>query len=344
MPTVMDEPAFHDQTAFRAQLLPILDRQGAESRIVIVKATYAIEAGTRLCLADDQREIRLGDEPWGPPEIADVRLPGDYCACKPGTDFILSGHAMSPGHVPRDHVDVGIRVADRIKLLRVHGPRTWRRTATGIVPGPSAPMQATPLAWSLAFGGIDLTDPDRPLEEPRNPVGLGVARDPGRLIGMPAPQIEDPGRPVSDTRHWTVPVGCAPLGRHFEPRRSAAGSYDATWLQEVYPGRPADYREEHENCATPELVFREPLRGGERVSLVGVAAEGPIAFTLPKWRVLAEAEIDGRTIDRRPHLDTVLVDTDVMVVELVWRALFRCPPKMRNRFTVVRVMAKEFIG
>ena len=35
------------------------------------------------------------------------------------------------------------------------------------------------------------------------------------------------------------------------------------------------------------------------------------------------------SIERRPHLDTVVVDSDALVLELVWRALFRCPPKMR---------------
>ena len=29
------------------------------------------------------------DELWGEPEVPDVRLPGDFCAQKPGTDFIL---------------------------------------------------------------------------------------------------------------------------------------------------------------------------------------------------------------------------------------------------------------
>ena len=121
------------------------------------------------------------------------------------------------------------------------------------------------------------------------------------------------------------------------------GTYDAAWLETRYPGRPPDYREEHENCAPPDFVFREPLRGGEPVTVIGVRADGPVAFILPKRRILIEAQIDGVVLERRPHLDTVVVDSDAMVLELVWRALYRCPAKMRGRFTAVRVQAKEYI-
>jgi hypothetical protein len=205
-------------------------------------------------------------------------------------------------------------------------------------------MEPTPLAWSRAYGGLDLSDPARPLEEPRNPVGSGVARDVEHLVGTPAPQIEAPDAPIGSAGGRFTPVGCAPLGRSFEPRRTAAGTYDAAWIKSGYSARPRDYREEHENCAAPDLVFRESLRGAEPVRVTGVNAQGPLEFALPKILVLVDAEIDGAVVQRRPHLDTVLVDSDAMVLELVWRALFRCPPKMHKRFTAVRVQSKEFIA
>ncbi|MDP9044240.1 MAG: DUF2169 domain-containing protein [Pseudomonadota bacterium] len=339
----MSEPDLYNRSGFVASLLPILDRDGAPCRVVIVKASYAIQVGGPLRLAEHPREVRLGDEPWGAPEIPDLRFPGDFCPVKVGTDFILSGHATPPVGQLCQRVDVGIRVADRVKLLRVHGPRQWRRSLLGVVPGPSDPMQATPLSWSRAYGGLDLSRPDAPLEEPRNPVGSGIVRQTDRLIGNPAPQIEAPGEPIGAAGGRFVPVGCAPLGRSFSPRRQAAGTYDTAWIQSGYPARPTDYREEHENCATEDLVFREPLRGGEAVRITGVHAAGPLDFVLPKLRVLVEARIDGATIERRPHLDTVVVDSDGMVLELVWRALFKCPTKMRGRFASVQVQAKGFV-
>lgn len=349
----MDEPAFYNHSGHAATLLPILDRDGAEARLVIVKASYAItpvrgdaagQGGSTLLPTEEPREIRLGDEPWGAPEIADLRLPADFGLPKPGTDFILAGHAVPARGVSATRMDVGLRVADRVKVLRVHGPRAWRRALTGVVPGPAGPLERTPLAWSRAYGGADFTDPRRPLEDARNPVGSGIARQAERLVGLPAPQIESPDDPVASAGGSHVPAGCAPLGRHFEPRRRTAGTYDAAWLQGAYPGRPADYRPEHEHCAPPDFVFQEPLRGGEPVRIAGVHADALLDFLLPKWLVRVDATIDGRTQEQRPHLDTVVVDSDAMVVELVWRALFRCPPKMRDRFTAVKVQAKEFLA
>lgn len=340
----MDEPALYNHGPHQASLLPILDRDGAPARTVIVKATYDIRPGQPPRISETPREVRMGDEPWGAPELADLKLPGDFCIAKPGTDFIVSGHAVAPAGIPVSCMDVGIRVAGRIKMLRVHGPRTWRRGVLGVAPSASEPMERTPLAWSRAYGGLDLSDPQRPLEEARNPVGSGVARQPERLAGSPAPQIEAPGEPIAAAGGRYVPVGCAPLGRNFEPRRKLAGTHDAAWLRSGYPARPADYRPEHERCAAPDLQFAEPLRGGEPVRLVGVHAAGALEFALPKWLVRMDAQIDGKLVERRPHLDTVVVDTDAMVLELVWRALFRCPPRMRDRFTSVRVQCKEFIA
>lgn len=340
----MDEPALFNHSGHLASVLPILDREGVQSRIVIVKACYDIRPGLPLKLAAQPRDIRMGDEPWGAPEIPDIRLPGDFCIAKPGTDFVLSGHAVPRAGLVAAHMDVGIRVADRVKVMRVHGARVWRRGLTGVMPSASEPVERTPLAWSRAYGGLDASDPAHPLEEPRNPVGSGVSRDVDRLVGTPAPQIEAPDAPIGAAGGRQLPVGCAPLGRNFEPRRRHAGTYDAAWLRSGYPARPKDYREEHEQCASPDLVFQDPLRGGEPVSIVGVHAERALDFVLPKWLVRIDAQIDGATQERRPHLDTVLVDSDAMVLELVWRAVFRCPPRMHKRFTAVRVQCKEFIA
>ena len=340
----MDEPALYNHTGFHACVLPILDRHGAHSRVVIVKASYAIRVGMVPIVAEEQREVRLGDEPWGAPEIPDVRLPGDFVAAKLGTDFILSGSAVPQTHQTESYVDVSIRVGDRMKAMRVHGPRQWRQTLRGVVPGASSPLVPTPLSWSRAYGGLDVSDPKHPLEEPRNPVGSGVARSTEGLVGTPAPQIESPREPIGAAGSRVAPVGCAPLGRNFEPRRSAAGTHDAAWLRSVYPARPADYREEHENCAPPDFVFTTPLLGGEPIEIVGVHDDGPLAFLLPKQRILVSADIDGAVVERRPHLDTVVVDSDALVLELVWRGLYRCPAKMHRRFVSVRVQAKEFVS
>jgi hypothetical protein len=340
----MSEPSVLNETSFHCDVLPILDRDGARSRVAIVKATYAIAPGEVPRLSPEQRGVRLGDVLWGPPEIPDIRLPADYCGAKPGTDFVLSGHAVPPESFTGHRMNVVIRVVDRELVLCVHGERMWETGTIGVVPGPSRVLTPTPLAWSLAYGGQDFTNPARPIEEPRNPVGSGIARDVDRLIGSPAPQIEAPDDPVRRAGAGTTPAGCAAIGRNFAARRLTAGTYGDDYIEKLYPARPSDYREEHENCAVPDFVFAEPLRGGERVTVTGVNSGGVLDFLLPKWRLLIEAEIDGEMIERRPHLDTVIVNSDAMELELVWRGLFRCPPKMHRRFAAVRIRSKEYIG
>jgi hypothetical protein len=340
----VDEPDFNNQSDFVSEVLPIVDRAGGLARIVIVKATFSLADSGLLKLAEKQRNIRLGDEYWGAPEIADIRLPTDYGLQKIGTDFVLSGCAVAPLGQTVPFVDVGLRVADRRKVLRVHGERYWKRGILGVVPGPSKALASVPLAWARAWGGLDLSDPDRPLEEPHNPIGSGVAHEPAKLIDSLAPQIEAVNHPIAEAGGKNIPHGCSPLGPRFEPRRAAAGTYDKAWLDKIYPARPSDYRPEHENCAAPGLHFLEGLRGGEQVQIVGVHASRFFEFQLPKWLIRVRAKIDDKVLDLHPPLDTVVVDSEALTLELVWRAIFPCPPRMRNRFTAIRVDAKEFLS
>ena len=341
----MDEPDFHNHSDFKAQSLPIVDRSGALARVVIVKATFSLEHPGPIALAPRQRDIRLGNEPWGPLDMsADIRLPTDYGLAKLGTDFALSGCATAPAGESPLFVDIDLRVAGRCKLLRVHGKRQWTRGLTGVSPGPSEPMVKVPLSWTLAWGGVDISNPAKPLEEPRNPIGSGVTRNPAGLVGTPAPQIESPGAAIGNAGGKGVPQGCGPIAPHFAPRRTAAGTHDATWLDQIYPARPADYRPEYENCAAPDLHFADGLRGGEPIYASGVHASRTFDFLLPKWLVRVRALIDGQVQDQHPSLDTVVLDSEALTLELVWRAIFRCPPRMRNRFTSIRVDAKEFLS
>ena len=340
----MHEPEFYNQTSFTANLVPLLDRSGGECRVAIIKATFAIGKSCQVRLAEKQSPLRFGDEMWGVPAVPDVKFPADLCVFKPGTDFVLVGHAVPAEGRVMSQMDVSLDVAGRKKVLRVFGERVWQKTMFGKVTlSDPKPLCSVPLAWSRAYGGFDNSNSKHPIEEPRNPVGRGVAREKESLIDDLGPQIEDPAHLISSSSDRPSPAGCAPLGRHFEPRRSFAGTYDAGWLEKVHPARPGDHHEEHENCAHPDLIFKDSLRGGEQVKLTGVTP-GEMTFILPKLRILVEAEIDGHLQEQRPHLDTVLINADRCEMELSWRASFKCPAKMRNRFTVVRVKQKLVVG
>jgi hypothetical protein len=333
----LHEPEFYNYTPFRSELLPLIDKDGAECRVAVTKATFALKSPHGCVLHDEQRAIRYGDEMWGKPEIPDIKFPGDLCAFKPGTDFVVVGEACASLEKPAKSIDVEIQVDSRRKTLRAYGPRFWRKELGTVTLSEPQPAAQVTLCWANAYGGLDLTEPEKPLEEPLNPVGNGVANDRARLVDTPAFQIEDPAQ---GSLH---PAGCSAIGRSYEPRRSYAGNYDAAWLRNRYPARPADYHDEHENCAPPDQVFPTPLTGGESVHLTHMNPASAITFQVPRLRVEVEAVIDGKSQVLRPHLDTLLVDASSNVVELVWRASFRCPPKMRNHFEAVRVLHKEFV-
>ncbi len=336
----MTEPEFDNTTGFVGELLPILDRDGAECRVAILKATLSILNDGSLAPADTPRPIRLGNEMWGAPEVPDIRLPSDYCASKPGTDVIVIADAQHPRGQPATAFEVDITIHDRTKHLRVHGPRVWKSGLLGLAPGASQPVNAVAIRWGLAFGGFDSSDPGRPLEEPLNPIGLGIARDKSLLLGRPAPQVEDRSAPITAPSRRNRPAGCTAIGPTFQPRRKFAGTYDDKWLQSTFPGRPADYCEKHENAAPPDQIFANPLAGGEVVVLDGVGRGSGIRFVVPRVYVAIDAIIGNNTHRVRPHLDTVLVDASARLVELTWRGTFRCPLTARDRFESVTASTK----
>lgn len=340
----MHEPEFYNNTPFEAQILPFLNRRGWDSRLVVIKASYALGTGRERDLLQAQRPLRLGDEPWGDPEVADNRFPTDLCEFKPGTDFLVAGHALSPLGRPLPYIDVAVSIADRSRTLRAYGARHWALRVRQVGLSAPEPAERVPLCWQLAYGGLDRSQPDKPLECKENPVGRGVSRDPVLLHGQPAPQIEDPAQPLHAPNQAVRPVGLGPLGPNFEPRRSRAGTYDKHWLDEIHPAKPPDYDQAFEHVAQPELVFERPLRGGERGGVQGMTPEGRLLFEVPVERPFVEWTIDGKSDRSEPHLDTVIVDTDEQVMELVWRVCIPAPLKLRRRFSRVEVFRKKVIG
>lgn len=335
----MHEPQVFDGTPFTSQVLPYVDQAGRDARLVIVKASFSIEPQRLPELLEEQREVRLGDEPWDDPDKSDNRFAADVCAAKPGTDVLIAGHAVSAHDRLSPCLDVAVRVADRSMSLRAHGPRVWQ--GVGPTLGPAEPTVNVPLRWGLAYGGIDLSDPSKPMECLENPVGLGVARDPVLLAGQPGPQIEHPSHPLRSPNRG-VPIGVGPLGPNFLPRRQYAGTYDEAWLQRTYPAKPSDYASKFECLAPAPLSFEQPLQGKEACAIHGVRQDGqPLMFELPRERVRVEWVIDGQRTGADPHLDTVVIDTDAAVVELVWRVCIPTPAKMRNRFTEIHLWRKR---
>jgi hypothetical protein len=339
----MDAPRLDNKTLFAAEPRMLMAKDG-ERLVVLVKATFSRppgEGALELVPRAERRGIRGQDVPWGDPEKSSIKYPGDLCVAKPGTDVLVVAAAHAPGGKAVPSFDAGVRVGRLEKTIRVFGLRVWGESGTSLsAPRPTSGIE---VRYDHAWGGLDASDPEKVVEEPRNPVGTGIARDLASLTHQPGPAIEDPLHPIASVRTRPPPAGLGAIGRHWEPRRGYLGTYDAAWREQRAPLPPLDQDDRANLCASPGLTAVPPLVGGEDAALLNLTpGGGTLSFRLPKVRLAVRLEAKGREPETlRPYLDTILIDTlrvpdgrDV-VVELVWRAAFRPPRRMKDAKLVV---------
>jgi hypothetical protein len=313
----------------------MVDRHGRDVCVAIAKIAYEVSARGVIRLAR-RIDIRLADVPTAPGPWSSIRLPSDAVEEKPGTDLLLVGTAEPARRATWMDVTLRVAAAHGIieKTVRVFGPRVFVESIGGAVtPGPAAGVVPTRLAYEHAWGGHD-GDGDQLLVDWRNPAGVGVAADRKRLVGRPAPRLEDPAAGAS-TREPT-PAAFAPLRSDWLPRSRFCGTQDEAWRRERAPLRPRDFDPRH-NCVAPlDLWSAAPLSGGEPIEVTGVLAEGPWRFQLPRYEPRFRSFVGGTAREHRTHLDTLLLDADERRVELTWRAAVPLPRK-QERFERVEV-------
>ncbi len=333
----MDQPPVDNETDFVVHPQPLIGPSG-EMLVAIVKGTWHLPRGTghlELAPPKRQRGIRSGPFPWGEPGVSSDMLPSDLCVRRPGTDVVIAARAYAPGG-RASQWDVSARVGRLQKALRVFGRRVWEGGGQGMsAPSPIADLD---LRYEHAWGGLDMNDAGDIAEEPRNPMGRGVALDVASLTHQPAPQIEDPFDLIRTVLTKPAPAGFSPIMIHWEPRRSFRGSYDAAWLDQRAPLPPADADDRLHNVASPGLHSDTPLRGNEEVALSGtMPGGGGVTFALPGAAVeIAFEHGDDPPVVVHPHLDTVVIDTVLgpdrgwPVVELSWRAAIPAPRRLKE--------------
>jgi hypothetical protein len=300
------------------------DAEGVASMVVLHKVAYRLgRRGPELdevtpCLADEHH----GEDP----ATSSIRRPSDLAPYKPGTDVILVGHAH--GQNPSaTFVDVTLRVGNLQKIVRAHGLRALQLASFGgLSAGPARPLrEPVPLRWELAYGGVDRSDPERPIAEPKNPLGRGFAKNGKALVGQPAPQLEDPARPFGGRD--PVPASFGALHRHWQPRVSFAGTYDDAWMETRMPILPRDFDDRYHVTAPPDQWSLRPLFSDDPIELLGATEEGALRARLPRISPRFRALVDGATKELPTHLDTIFIDADARRVELTHRASVRLPPK-----------------
>ncbi|WP_437875157.1 DUF2169 family type VI secretion system accessory protein [Sorangium sp. So ce513] len=307
-----------NESPFAVQPVPMIDRDGNDVLVAIIKGTFVVDRSGRPKLADDPTPVRVADEPWDPESPrSSLRFPSDLGVAKLGTDVVVTGDAVAPAQVTV--LDVAVKVRRRLTPLRVHGPRVFSRGVFGVRIGPAQPFLRTPIVYERAYGGMS---EDLSIIELRNPAGVGVAKSAAELVDQPAPQIEHPDRPHGSPSDRHPPMGFGAIMTHWSPRLEYAGTFDARWKATRMPLPPDDQDIRFGNVAHPSLQFEEHLAPGDPVGVHGMSPD-PLAFALPALPVAASARYDtGERVVARPPIDTVLIQPEARRVELVARAVF----------------------
>jgi hypothetical protein len=385
---------FKNLTPFQTMSFGAFNVHDEEFHAVALRAAYALtplpsaERGRGEGLRTHRCELAVGD-PFGKLVTADryagevnlseVVAESDLAAFKPRCDVIVRATAQAPrGEAsPRWHARLRVttaRGAEVDKTLAVCGPRAFIRGAGGWTLSHAAPVTEVPVRWSAAYGGRSrVPGPDGALLLDEvcftNPLGAGwvdarwedaLARAEQPLPDLlPAPQVEDPGAPLTAldvVRHPDgltdaagiaraaegyrhTPAGLSWLGRAWTPRIQRAGTYDDAWLASRHPFLPADFSFEYWNAAPRDQQIEWPTRGLDvelwNLTPLAQSRDGYVGFEVPPHRAFVMAYVSGLPIPVPARLDTVVVDAEAMKVACVWRALVPrafAPRRLEARF------------
>jgi len=339
----VDSPPTDNRTDFELHPQMLLTRTG-EKLVAVLKATFELVPETgELVLAPKKRArpVRMSDEPWGEPEIASIKYPCDLVPTKPGTDVLFVGSAYAPNGEPTPFFDAYLSVGPVKKAIRVSGLRVWESSGAGL--SSPRPLTSLEVRYDFAWGGIDQAEDGRLAEEPRNPVGRGIAVSPSSLTHQQGPQIEDPDNLIRSFKTAPQPVSLGPTGRNYAPRRSLSGTFDESWKELRSPLPPLDEQDGFYTYASPGLLAVPFLIGDEVCALLNLVPQGAVRFALPGVRPEFEFRAKRRSPETvRPPLDTVIIDSTSMeeggplTVELVWRASVPAPRKMKDSLLIVK--------
>ena len=330
-----------NDTPYAAERNWTRDKQGVHQWLVAVRATYAIGAGGKLKLLDEQPPPALAPEYRGEPGKSSLAFDSDLLAYKPTTDVVLDASAHAPRGKPATTVPVSLRVGELEKVLVVHGPRVYYKGAGGLTTTAPRAFETQRITYEAAFGGYDTTPPDprKHRLDARNPVGRGIAAAPDHLEHQPAHTIEYPSGNASKLG----PAGFGPIDRAWSPRLELAGTYDAAWEKSKKPLLPDDYDERFALCAPVDQRSPKHLRGGETITLVNMTPDGALRFDLPKLFFTFATRFGRRIEEHSSHLTTVFVETDKLRVSVVWQTALTVPGRQVEQLDETAISQKEYL-
>jgi hypothetical protein len=247
----------------------------------------------------------------------------DRAPFKVRADVVLIGHACSPAGAVAV-MEIGFAFGTEgnafARRLRVSGDRRWE---SGGKPSTPEPFVRMPLGWERAFGGPSFE---------ANPSGIGHAdamrrarRDP-----VPLPNLEDPDRLLRVPAQTPAPACFAPIPPAWRDRPT----------RRARPSLPEalDWRRFQAAPEEQQLAF---LRGDEPFEITGChPRHAVLAGALPGLRARCFSLIKGRFEEVPVRLDTVVFETDALLVHLVWRGAVGVPDERATGIDALFLMTE----
>jgi len=328
-----------NSTPFLAEGFTSIDKDALKSFVVVVRATYDVDADGQCTVSEVQSPFVHADAHHGDPETTSVRAESDFVPIKPRADVLLDAVAMPPRGAAAGSLEVALLGPALDKRAIVTGERHWERGAFGLRASDPAPFRALPLAWHLAFGGTDrsFAEPADFRSDARNPVGRGfqVNERAEAIEGRPLPSIEHPGSRMTRWNDRLEPIGFGPVPRFAPERARHAGTYDAHWMAEVLPFLPSDFDDRYFQAAPADQQC-DSLAEGTAFACLHMNHAGVFRVRLPALSVPVSFMFDDRVRVPTVTPDTLILQPHLGRIVLLGRA--RAPlPRKFTRLREVRV-------
>jgi hypothetical protein len=308
-----------NHTPFGAQRAFARDRNGTETWLVAVKASYRIRPDGRIGIEEPSDPL-LAPEYIGEPGKSSLKYASDLELTKPGTDIILHGHAYSPKDKPVSETGVLLKVGPVNKALKITGNRFYQNGISGVRPASPIPFFKMPLIYENTYGGTDHSKQKEGSVDyiPENPVGTGFALKKKNLVGQKAPNIEYVGNGNGK------PACFGPIPADWMPRAQYGGTYDEKWMKTKAPFLPDDLDDRFFYCAPPDQQVPGYLKGGEIVEIYGMSPTGPLKFMLPSPDFTFKTLLAGKVKEHKATLHTVILEPDIPGFSMVWHTSLAC--------------------
>ncbi len=321
-----------NNTPFHADRAALVDKEGNQTWVVVVKATYIIKDDGTLEVAPEQEPVCRAPVYAGEPGQSSMLREGELVTEHPGTDISILGTAYAPENKAVTSIDVSISVGTLQRSLRVFGDRVWQAGVFSPRMTSPAPFITMPITYERAYGGTNILGPrpDDQEKEPRNPIGTGFASRADTLIGKLLPNIEDPAQLIHGWDTRPRPAGLGPIPSMWSPRLEYGGTFDEEWSEKRMPLLPKDYDPRHAQSAHPDLISPQPLKGGEMVILNNLSPGSRCAFRVPRAYLSFITLTRSGRLSQEIQLDRVIVEPDANKLVTVWRSSLNCRARVRD--------------